>query len=356
VTKIEPCPPPDWTAPEPRQIPVLREHMIEQLRNPYERAAQVGLLRAGKGTVNPCQEDPELAADVLLGEEIRRLSAAQLWVMTPEMTAFARQAGTTLPDWNLRREDLPCTAGLAVFGEPMGQYIKEDDPAVGRATVSIVAVSWGPTDLGTDSNLWVTFWSATNFETQIAALRQFGGMSLAEARDLSYQIRGELTWDNEIMANFDAEGIFTNDDNQVWLPIDPTGDHVATQTSAPWLNTLRAAWLLMKQPKMTETTEVPQPKPVQRRALREHIDTSPVRVVHVHAQRRARRQAAARASGYTQTVQYPVSGHWREQPYPSRGTTERIFIDEHIRGPKDAPFRAGPSYTVNVVDRPPRNP
>lgn len=346
----EALPPPDWTPPEPRQLPALREHLIDQMRSPIEMYHQTELMARGAGTVNPDPRNPERSAAMLLADETRRLRGAHLYSVTPEMTNFAREAGAKLPGWNVRREDLPCPNGFAVFGQPLGWYIKEDDPNVDRPfTVSIVAVSWGPTDLGTDENLWISYWAKTDFDLQIKVLRDLKGLSAERARQQAYMQRAELTWDNEVVLNYNYDG-FTVYDH--WTQVDVAEEQMATLTTAPWVNTLRACWLLMKQPKMTETDEVPQARHYRRRAEGLNLDTSPVKVVHLHRGRR--RPAHASGEGYKQTVQYPVSGHWRQQPYPSRETVERIWIDEHIRGPEGAPFKPGKRFTVKVLDRPPR--
>jgi hypothetical protein len=346
----EAVPPPDWSAPEPHRLPALREALLDQMRNPLEFAHQVDLMRRGAGTVNPHPLDPERSARVLMADETRRLRGAQLYLITPEMTSFAQQAGAKLPGWNVRREDLPCPNGFAVFGQPLGWYIKEDDTNVSRpVTISIVAVSWGPTDLGGDDNLWISFWSATDFDLQTQVLRQHCGLSADRAREYAYKQRADLTWDNEVVLNYNEDGFIVFDH---WATVDVAEEQVATLTTAPWVNTLRATWLLMKQPKMSETEEMPQPRNVRRRAERLNLDSSPVKVVYLHRGRR--RPAHTSSEGYTQTVQYPVSGHWRQQPYPARDTVERIWIDEHIRGPEGAPFRPGKRFTVKVLDRPPR--
>lgn len=354
LSEADAYPPVKWKAPDPRQLPTLREHLVDRMHDPVEIYHQTGLMAAGAGTVNPYPQDPKTSAMALLEDESRRLEAARLYSITPEMTDFARQAGQTLPGWNVRREDVPCTTGFAVFGEPMGWYIKENDPHLDKpAVVSIVAVSWGPTAFGTDENLWITFWSATNFDTQTMVMREKMGLPLAQAREQAYIQRGELTWDNEVMLNHDRDGYNVYDG---WALVDVAEEQLAIETTASWVNTLRAAWLLMKQPKMTATEEHPQPKTYLRHVQRDrlNLDTSPVRVVRLHAGRRRPTSAGIR-DGYTHTVRYPVTGHWREQPYPSRGegVTERIWIDEHWRGDKANPVRIGKSYTVHLLDRPP---
>lgn len=348
-------PPLPWNPPKPRELPALRERLIDQMRNPFEHMAISQMIGMGLGTVVPFPRDPERSAAALLADEHRRLTAAHMYSVTADMTVFAVQAGERLPDWTIRSSDLPSTAGLMVFDEPIGAYVNNDS---GRhSTVSIVAASWGPTAFAStdEGNLWLTFWGITDYTAHMEVLRDKGKMSREDARTLAYQQRAELSWDNEVVLPLDEDDIdFSITDRQVAQPLSKDEFEktvVAQETTAPWAKTVRAAWLLMKQPKMTETTEEHLPRTMRRRMERLNLNTSPVRVIHLHSQRRRPQHAA---EGHSHTVQYPVSGHWREQYYPSREAHDRIWIDEHIRGPEGAPFRVGKKYTVKVLNRPPR--
>ncbi len=62
---------------------------------------------------------------------------------------------------------------------------------------------------------------------------------------------------------------------------------------------------------------------------------------------------AHRARAARLRVRFPVSGHIRWQPYPSRDTVEPIFIDTYDKGPENAPYRVGKNYTVHRLDQPP---
>ncbi|WP_052428600.1 hypothetical protein [Actinopolyspora erythraea] len=346
----EALPPPLWEPPEPHRVPALREQLVDQLRSPWEMAMHTTLLRSGKGTINPDPARPDRAAASLLADEDRRLRGASLYSVTSEMTLYAREAGEKLPDWEVRRDDLPSTSGFMVFDEPMGYYLNDDNPNLDRpATITIVAVSWGPTRFGTTENLWVTFWSVTDFDRQAEAYRRHG-LAPDEADRIARQQRGPLTWDNEVLLNFQATGwqVYEHD-----RPVDVSAEQLISQSTAPWVNTVRAAWLLMKQSSIAATTAESLPRSARRRAERQGLPSGAVTVVHLNSRRR-RASPATRGKGHAHTVRYPVSGHWRSQPYPSRQTTERIWIEDHERGPEDAPFRPGRKHTVRVLDAPPQ--
>lgn len=348
----EPLPAPEWTPPEPRQIPALRESLAEQMRNPNEHANLAVMLSDGQGTVNPLPGDPSRSAAMLLNDERDRLLAAHLFSVTNDMTELARRAGAQLPNWEVRRSDVPSTAGFMCFGGPIGSYVSEHE----RRTVEIVAASWRPTRFSgeEDSNLWLTFWSATDFDA-IADKLTAQGWPRRNVRSLARKARADLCWDNESVLVYDTDEAVLHSNWPEPMPVDARKVNMATETTTPWINVVRAAWLLMRQEKMTETTEEPLPRTVRRRAERQGFDASSVRVVHLHRTRHRPDSSDSGGEGSKHTVQYPVTGHWRQQPYKSRGTVERIWIDEHWRGPEDAPVKVSKNWKVNVLDEPPKN-
>lgn len=49
------------------------------------------------------------------------------------------------------------------------------------------------------------------------------------------------------------------------------------------------------------------------------------------------------------THQWVVSGHWREQPYPSKNITQPIWIMPYVKGPEDKPLKAPRAKVFAVV-------
>lgn len=352
-----------YTPPEPRQLPTLVWSLLDQLQSPYEFIPLKSNLAAGKGTINPYPYNPERGATELLADESQRLRAAELYWVPDNMTEFIRRAGLTLPDWGVRPGDPPSPAGFVMYAKPFGGYISE----LNQTPIPMVAMSWGPTRFATsaDSNVWVTFWSATNYEVLAEHLYQVGpsiGAKLTRPQALqqAYAQTADLQWDNEAVL-----GLLADPGNRPvvmessfgYQDVDISEADMVSRTSAPWVNVLRATWLLMKQPNMVELTDEHLPRNLRRQAERRHADgrsvnTSPVRVVNMHRQRVTRASGGTVRGEYSHTIQYPVKGHWREQPYPTRGTVERIWIDAHWRGPEDAPVKVAKSFQVNVLNRP----
>jgi hypothetical protein len=342
----------EWIAPEPRALPAMREELADRMRNPFLALQVSMLLKNGRGTVNPISEDPDASAAFLLSEERRRLMSASLYSISSEMTQVAISAGRKLPSWEVRPEDIPSESGLMVFDEPIAYY-EMDDPVEEPKVVSIIGVSWGSTEAveEPDEHVWVTFWSLHHTEIGVRSLRKLG-ISFREARELQGQL-GTYGWDNEALLRFNSPNVLTSD-GKIVHNVDPSDGNITTATSAPWVQTVRAAWLLMKRDTrkpVADVEDLPLSRTVRRRLEREGYDTDPVHVVTLH-QRHQARSDADHASGYKVKKRSHVIGHVRWQPYRSRGVIEPIWIEDHVRGPEGAPFSVKKT-TVSVLDRPP---
>ncbi len=113
-----------------------------------------------------------------------------------------------------------------------------------------------------------------------------------------------------------------------------------------------ATWLLIQQPVHVEITEQRAPRPERRRAARAGRTLPAVRVVSIHRRTRSSSATSTSPSGRTVGVRFPVGSFWRDQAYGKGwALRKRILIDEHWRGPEDAPVRLRPRVTL--VDAPP---
>lgn len=345
--------PPPWEPPAPRELPALREALAEQTRSPLEHQALVQLLGRGKGTLSPHTGDLAQDATILLQEERGRLADAVLYYVTADMTRLAMVAATSLPVHSLHPHDVPAERGFLVFAEPIGTYQPDetDNPA---EQTQIVAVSWGPSGaVAPDSGVWLTFWAMTDYESNARHIRQEIGGSLDDARRRVRAMRAELTWDNEVVLHWGASRIAvfnTGRPGQALRTeeIDTTsgGWHQVKDSTLGWSHIVRAAWLLMTQPGVTDVDDQPASRTVRRRAERDGFSSPAVRVVRI----RHREDTPTRAepSGRTYSVRWTVRGHWRNQYYPARQEHRPLWINPHIKGPDGAPLRTG--QTVHLLD------
>ena len=90
---------------------------------------------------------------------------------------------------------------------------------------------------------------------------------------------------------------------------------------------------------------LPVERPARRRSERAGAgDIHAVRVILLRRQRPG--GAGAGMSEREYVHRWIVGGHWRNQPYPSRGIIRRIWINPYVKGPDAAPFLDGPTVTV----------
>jgi len=81
------------------------------------------------------------------------------------------------------------------------------------------------------------------------------------------------------------------------------------------------------------------------------LPTDPtVRVVQLRRQRAATGgSAVGEHTAVEWSFQWVVRGHWRHQPYPSRGVIQPIWIHSYVKGPADKPLKTPPATVFAVV-------
>ncbi|WP_346056965.1 hypothetical protein [Amycolatopsis dongchuanensis] len=356
----EPPVPGRWNPPAPRELPSVREALADSLRNPFQLQALVYNLANQRGTMPGLSGDLRRDAAQLLEQERGRLAAAELFYVTEDMTRLALAAAETLPVHNLHPEDVPAEHGFVVFAEPIGAYLPDalpDTPPDALDVVTIVAASWGPLEgvLEGDPGVWLTFWSASDPESEIPLLMKYRGMSRSEAETFYRRTRAELNWDNELVNRFGAAGIRIKETTRHGTVVhgedfDKTqvGWQQVKNTTVAWGQVVRATWLLITQPGVTEVDEHPLPRTLRRRAEREGYNPHAVRVVRIRD--RADTPHREQNTERSYRVRWTVRGHWRNQWYPSRGEHRPVWINPHVKGPQDAPLRTGETVHVLATD------
>ena len=350
-----------WS-PKPTDLVALRDSVGDYLHSPHALTRTVIALANQRGTLNPNPHNPVAAAQLLFADELLRLRTARLYYVTAQMTAMSVHAGRNLPTWNVYREDLPSPSGFMVFATPIGSYLTTEYGV--DHYVDIVAVSWGQTRITSDpdANCWITFWSATNRELPVEVLRA-QGFGYREIRAAIAATTSDLNWDNEVVLSYNTSDVTLRGTGE---KIDPADHTLVSETTIGWVQTVRAAWLMMKataRKPITDIVEQPLSKTVRKRLERDGYTgdaIQPMRVVNIHTLHRPargpRRGPADDAGDRKWKVKTLVFPHIRWQPYPSRGEIEPIVIGLHQRGPDDAPWstrRHRGSNTVHLLDRPP---
>jgi hypothetical protein len=347
--------PQPWNPPEPRELPALREALADSMRSPYQHQATVYALSTGSGTLTGLTGDLQQDATTLLEQEHRRLSQAELYYVTADMTRLALVAAETLPVHSFHPEDVPAEHGFLVFAEPISAYYPDGAPEVESNVVTIVVVSWGPLSdaIPRRPGVWATFWSLTDYEADAQLLHE-QGLPLSKARERVRSVRAELNWDNELGMGYGAEDVAIVDHHDSGSVVhaerintDRGGWDQVKGTTVAWGQILRAAWLLITQPGVTEVEEQHLSRTMRRRAEREGYNPAAIRVVRIR--HRENTPIQDETPGRVYHVRWTVRGHWRNQWYPSRGEHRPVWINPHIKGPDGAPLHT--SQTVHVLDQ-----
>ena len=281
-----------------RDLVRLRDTVHDFLFSPYAFERAVIALADHRGTINPDAEDPISAATLLFRDEYRRTQTARLYFVTAEMTAMSVHAGQKLPTWNVYRDDLPSPSGFMAFATPIGSYLATEDGV--DHLVDIVAVSWGPTTLTSDpnANCWITFWSATNRDVTVEVLRA-KGFSYRQIHDAVAATMSDLNWDNEVILSYNASTVTLGSDGG---PVDPADHTLVSEATIEWIQTVRAAWLMMK--------------PKARKPVTEVAEQPLSRTVRKRLEARATSVMASRRCGWSTSTPSIVHGAVRANPSP----------------------------------------
>ncbi len=176
-----------------------------------------------------------------------------------------------------------------------------------------------------------------------AALQQTKGRALRQSeRDSLRAIRAPLVWDNE---SFHGYGV----DRKAERTSGDSHGGMEAISAAPWVQTLRATWLLMSQEHIVAVDTVVPDRAAIRRARRAGEEPSAVRLIHLRRATREQGAPADEGDARDYACRWMVRGHWRQQWYPSRGVHRPIWINPHLKGPDDKPLRTGEA--VQIWDR-----
>jgi hypothetical protein len=113
-----------------------------------------------------------------------------------------------------------------------------------------------------------------------------------------------------------------------------------------------AAGCLWVQQKILSYSASPVQRHWRKRAEKEHKPARPLSDVQIIQLRRRQSVVAQPGEAHPRDwkCRWIVSGHWRNQFYPSKGKHEEIWIDSYDKGPEDKPLKV-PAHRVYAVSR-----
>ncbi len=120
-----------------------------------------------------------------------------------------------------------------------------------------------------------------------------------------------------------------------WL-IGDKADGVPDMEPMETMALLKTIWLMMRQNEIVDSSEIEPSRNSAKRIRRQGLDPRSVRIVDIRRRRYASQGREQYAREYDH--RWKVRGHWRNQWYPSRGVHRPKWIEEHVRGPEDAPL------------------
>lgn len=237
------------------------------------------------------------------------LRVSDLHWISKEFTGLAAIAGNDLTTPTLDREQLPSPNGFIIWDAPIFAT-----PQLDGRDANITAASWTLIPGG----IWISFYT------------HFGDM-LSPAKTATAQ--PEYGWLTPITAGL---GMPTN-----------TGElfDLANAPNGKLLRTLFATWFLLRQPGVADVTQATIDKHTTRSYKRAGRPAPTVRIVNLR--KRPRKPSTSDGTTRKWKAQRFVRGHWRDQPYPSRGVIEPRYISEYLAGDESLPL--GPSITGNTV-------
>lgn len=242
-----------------------------------------------------------------------KLRAAELYFVSSDMAELAEHAAGSLPTHNVHPQMLPSDIGLVCWPEPI----------TGSDSRFVIACMW----VAIPEGIWVSTWvdpihSVYRALNEAAPFSEIPEPAAVDAFAAQYgSIIGWLGPDEEVVMPW----------ARPWVWTDPS------PARSRAISTLTAAWLLMGQ--TLTMSEQQQPRPADRRRFARRGD--PEATVTYVALRR--RQTIRESSEPTENSRqhhhrWLVSGHWRNQYYPSADERRPIWIAPHIKGPEDAPL------------------
>lgn len=275
----------------PRALPKLRLQTAKHLADP---AAPV---RANTGAGN------RVGLDLALNQ----LRAAEMFWVTPDMTALAMSAGSSLAAARWMTADRPSPFGLLVFGDGVGCLDAQG------VEVPVDACTWGPSPEDCTVWLWVARWRVA----EIAA--ESGTELVVEQIPPLIPIQS------------------------CGLPVTPEPVPFADLpkgTPLSILSALAATWLLMQQPTLSERSIERPEKSVRSSLARAGMSDPEVSIIDLRRLYVPEdRDPGGESNGRAYRHRWVVSGHWRDQPYgPERSLRRKTWIPAYVKGPDGAPL------------------
>lgn len=323
------------------------------------------------------ENNNSVSASMLLQEETRRLSEAEMWYVDRDTCELVSTAYGNMPVFQPQRHDLPSRYGFVVFDRPiMTKELQIDREEFYRGAVRLMLE-----DMGIDLTIYteehldaLTRHIVNNTDTALSALkvdtetREYIKSYIDRAKKINALKGGVLkigaiSWGEQNLGDY-GDGTWVTFYAQTAVT-DKAGKHIVenitpleliiegeifidwesekryvggSKETYDWFKMLLATFRLASQKNLcTETSERVE-RSERRRCQRSSIRCPDIRVVRL---RHSQHGSAGTGGGKEYSCRWRVAGHWRNQWYPTVEDHRPIWIMDHIKGPDDKPFRGG---------------
>lgn len=396
-----------------KSMPAIRREIVDNLST-YGVQHYLDMIVAGKQLVGmPVGgwKNPEDAAERLAFCEHQRMSTADLWFVSSEMTGLVRGAFEAMPSFAPVKSDLPSQCGFVLYEDPIVERQVADTETVRRDVERLLitdcasAIGMGTTqvrgilekhsndfescmrdiidrcrDLGVRRSIQEIFENRHIIDEHISIVtgRKFNlhgaswGPALTRSGEecvwFSFYCKsniGDMIIDPEELRRarmIASEFVVDNEAIIKWF--DPATDdpnemmHMDSETTYHWAALVLATFRLAASRGLSDTLVERTPRAERRRSERAKIKPKDVNVVRLRSS--AHREPSSGSGGDREySCRWAVRGHWRQQHYPTLGEAldpagERnvashrpIWILPHLKGPDDKPLRGG--ERVNLI-------
>jgi len=278
--------------------------------------AEEQLRRRGKPTVSELKADQELLHQYSLHTFMRDLPMKNVYFVTGDMTALARAASASVPDLKRTETTLASPHGFMIYEHSIGESVGHMEPGPNKHWMLEEGHSTLDADGRVRTPLHGFAWKVVAEAATLAPALVLAPMGWVRS-DTLYPI----DWTTAPMGTpvRDGDGITFGDDlkgddleKRFWVT------HILMQQTLAWNEIVHAD------------------RAERRRCARAGLPASNIKVVKVRRVEKSPEQDADALVAWTH--RWVVSGHWRQQFYPSTKEHRPVWISPHVKGPTDKPL------------------
>ncbi len=267
------------------------------------------------------------------------------YTLTPDIfDLLTTSIKENIPSLALNDLSLPSEEGWLWFQDPFHIALSQDDFSGRVCEVNVSALSW--------------YWSTSpegRLMLEVVTYADLRAIAIAEGYS-HLQVKEIIPslvigWDAEASARSNGvQGIYLARDRH------PVMQHLTNEQVEDLIwqlcslvcTLLSALFLFLEQPLLTETEEIQAPRSIRRSYQKSIKDiASPIRIIQLRSMP-DHPHSYSDSERHYDNVRWIVSGHWRNQYYPSMKTHRPKYIPSYVKGPEGKPLKTRPIQIFEV--------